>query len=174
MSGSRRSWRFLQALSALALLGVAGPGARARGEEGAEKPATALEREKARGKEFLEKAAQEEGAVKTRSGFVYLELRKGTGPRPWSTNTVRVHYTGALVDGTVFDSSVARGKPAVFNLQQVIRCWTEGMQLMKAGGKARLVCPPELAYGDQAAGGGAIPAGATLVFEVELLAVVDP
>ncbi len=153
----------------LAVLGLLCAGAPARGEEPAEKKPSALEQEKARGKAFLEQAAQEEGAVRAKSGFVFLEEQKGTGLRPWPTNTVKVHYTGRLIDGKVFDSSVERGKPAVFELQHVIRCWTEGLQMMKAGGKAKLVCPPDLAYGDQASGG--IPAGATLVFEVELLAV---
>lgn len=171
----RGPWWSLPAARALAVLCAACLGAAARGEEPAkpEKPASALEREKARGREYLEKAAREQGAVKTKSGFVYVELKKGTGPRPWASNTVKVHYVGTLVDGKVFDSSVARGEPAVFPLKQVIRCWTEGLQLMKAGGKAKLVCPSDLAYGDGAAGGGAIPGGATLVFEVELLAVVD-
>lgn len=171
----RGSWRSLPAVRVLAILCALGLGAAARGEEPAkpEKGGSALEREKARGREYLEKAAKEEGAVKAKSGFVYVELRKGTGPRPWASNAVKVHYVGTLVDGKVFDSSVARGQPAVFPLNQVIRCWTEGLQLMKVGGKAKLVCPSDLAYGDGAAGGGLIPGGATLVFEVELLAIVD-
>jgi FKBP-type peptidyl-prolyl cis-trans isomerase FkpA len=165
MSGSRRWWRLLAVLGALAL------GPRAGAEEGAG-PAGGLEQEKARGKEYLDAAAQEDGAVRTKSGMVYIPIQVGTGLRPWPTNVVRVNYTGKLVDGKVFDSSVARGRPAEFSLKEVIKCWTEGMQLMKAGGKARLICPPELAYGDQKAG-GSIPAGATLDFEVELVEVVN-
>ncbi len=170
MDGSRR-WLAVQAAAVAAVLGAAVAAAGARGEEPA-KPAAGIEAEKARGKAFLEEAAKEPGAVRTKSGFVYLEVEKGTGPRPWPSNKVKVHYVGRLVDGTVFDSSVARGQPAIFPLKQVIRCWTEGLQLMKAGGKARLVCPSELAYGD---GGmqGSIPGGATLVFDVQLLEVVD-
>lgn len=173
MGGFGHRW-IRRAIAVAALLGAGGLGAPARGEGTAAKetPVAALAREKARGKEFLEKAAQEEGAVRTKSGFVYVELSKGTGVRPWASNTVKVHYVGSLVDGTVFDSSVARGEPAVFPLKSVIQCWTEGLQRMKAGGKAKLVCPAEVAYGD----GGMppkVPGGATLVFEVELLEVVD-
>ncbi len=167
-SGSRR-WVKVAGLLAGALLAV-GAGPAARAEE--EAPAAALSREKASGKERLEAAAKEDGAVRTKSGLVYLELRKGTGVRPWASNTVKVHYVGTLVDGTVFDSSVARGRPAVFPLKQVIRCWTEGLQLMKVGGKAKLVCPSELAYGDAGMPAGGIPGGATLTFEVELLEIV--
>jgi FKBP-type peptidyl-prolyl cis-trans isomerase FkpA len=163
--------RFWTAIGLAALLGAGGLAAQARGAE-KETPAAALAREKARGKEYLDQAAQEEGAVKTKSGLVYIELTKGTGVRPWASNTVKVHYVGTLVDGKVFDSSLARGEPAVFPLKKVIPCWTEGMQRMKAGGRAKLICPPELAYGD----GGmppSVPGGATLIFEVELLEVVD-
>lgn len=169
---TRRWWRAVVVGSLLAL-GVAGQAAPARAEEAKPAAKPGLEQEKARGKEYLEKAAKEEGAVRTKSGFVYLELRKGTGVKPWASNTVKVHYVGTLVDGKVFDSSVARGQPAVFPLKQVIRCWTEGVQMMKVGGKAKLVCPSDLAYGDGGMGGGLIPGGATLVFEVELLEIVD-
>jgi FKBP-type peptidyl-prolyl cis-trans isomerase FkpA len=168
---SRQSRWCTQVVAVLAVL-VAVAGAPARAADVPVRPSE-LAAEKARGKEFLEKAAQEEGAVKTKSGFLYFELKKGTGLRPWASNTVKVHYVGTLLDGKVFDSSVARGQPAVFPLQKVIKCWTEGLQLMKVGGKAKLVCPPELAYGDQNVADGTIPAGSTLIFEVELLAVVD-
>jgi FKBP-type peptidyl-prolyl cis-trans isomerase FkpA/FKBP-type peptidyl-prolyl cis-trans isomerase FklB len=132
--------------------------------------ATAATTEKKAGTAFLEKAAAEPGAAKQPTGFVYREVKAGTGPSPKTTDKVKVHYTGTLIDGTVFDSSVQRGEPATFPLNQVIPCWTQGLQLMKAGGKAKLVCPSELAYGD----GGSPPrikGGSTLVFDVELLSI---
>jgi FKBP-type peptidyl-prolyl cis-trans isomerase FkpA len=125
----------------------------------------------AAGKEFIDKAAKEKGAVKTGSGLVYLSLKDGTGPAPAATDKVKVHYRGTLVDGKEFDSSYKRGQPAEFPLNGVIKCWTEGLQMMKTGGKARMVCPPEIAYGERGAG-ALIPPNATLVFEVELLEVL--
>ena len=127
--------------------------------------------EKASGAEFLSKAAIEKGAVKTPAGFVYQEVAPGKGATPAATDTVKVHYKGTLTDGTVFDSSIDRGQPAVFPLNQVIPCWSQGVAMMKVGGKARLVCPPELAYGDRGAPPKIKP-GSTLVFEVELLDIV--
>jgi FKBP-type peptidyl-prolyl cis-trans isomerase len=127
--------------------------------------------QKKSGEEFLLKAAAEEGAVRTASGVVYKELRGGSGPSPTATDKVRVRYTGRLVDGTVFDSSADGDAPAELDLARVIPCWTEGVQKMKVGGKGRLVCPPDTAYGDQGAP-PVIPGGATLVFEVELLDIV--
>jgi len=127
--------------------------------------------EKASGAEFLSKAAIEKGAVKTPAGFVYQEVAPGKGATPAATDTVKVHYKGTLTDGTVFDSSIDRGAPAVFPLNQVIPCWSQGVAMMKVGGKARLVCPPELAYGDRGAPPKIKP-GSTLVFEVELLDIV--
>lgn len=124
----------------------------------------------ARSKEYIERAAKEKGALKTPSGLVYKSLREGTGASPTAADTVKVHYRGTLIDGREFDSSYAAGKPAEFRLDQVIKCWTEGVPRMKAGGKARLICPPDIAYGER--GSGIIPANATLVFEVELLEVV--
>jgi FKBP-type peptidyl-prolyl cis-trans isomerase FkpA len=121
-------------------------------------------------KTFLEKAATEKGAVKTGSGLVYKSLKEGTGASPAATDRVKVHYRGTLPDGTEFDSSYKRGTPAEFPLNGVIPCWTEGVQKMKVGGKAQLVCPPEIAYGNRGAG-KVIPPNATLVFEVELLGV---
>ena len=121
-------------------------------------------------KEFMEKAAGEKGAVKTDSGMVYLSLKEGEGNSPVSTDTVKVNYRGTLPDGKEFDSSFKRGKPAEFRLDGVIKCWTEGLQRMKVGGKAKLVCPSTLAYGEAGAGDLILP-GATLVFEVELLDV---
>jgi FKBP-type peptidyl-prolyl cis-trans isomerase FkpA len=126
------------------------------------------EKEKTAG--FRDAAAKEAGAVKTASGLVYRTITPGHGPSPKATDKVSVHYTGTLTDGKVFDSSIQRGQPAEFQLNQVIPCWTEGVQRMKVGEKARIVCPPELAYGDRGAGPDIGP-GATLVFDVELLAI---
>lgn len=129
--------------------------------------AAAAAEEKKVGKAFLDKAAAEAGAVKTASGMVYKEIKAGTGAVPKPTDMVKVHYHGTLTDGTVFDSSVKKGQPVEFPLNGVIPCWTEGVQKMKVGGKARLVCPSDLAYGDNGRPG--IKPGATLNFEVELL-----
>ncbi len=128
------------------------------------------DREKTASKAYLAKAAAEPGATKTDSGMIYREQRAGTGASPKETDTVRVNYRGTLIDGTEFDSSYKRNEPAQFPLNGVIKCWTEGLQKMKPGGKATLVCPSDLAYGDQ--GRPSIPGGATLVFEVELLDIV--
>jgi len=128
------------------------------------------EKAAAAGKDFLEKAAGEKGAVKTDSGLVYASLRDGTGASPGEKDTVKVHYRGTLTDGKEFDSSHKRGEPTEFPLNGVIKCWTEGVARMKVGGKARLVCPPSLAYGERGAG-ASVPPHATLVFEVELLEV---
>ena len=106
------------------------------------------------------------------SGLVYRVLKDGNGPSPVATDVVRVHYRGTFPDGREFDSSIARGQPAEFPLDRVIKCWTEGVQCMKVGGKAQLVCPPGIAYGERGTPGGPIPPNATLHFEVELLAIV--
>jgi len=132
--------------------------------------AAAAETEKKAGEAFLAKAASEPGAKKTASGLVYSVITEGTGPSPAETDTVKVHYHGTLPDGTVFDSSVDRNEPATFPLNGVIPCWTEGVQLMKVGGKSRLICPSSIAYGDRGAPPDIKP-GATLVFDVELLAI---
>ncbi|HEX4986215.1 MAG TPA: FKBP-type peptidyl-prolyl cis-trans isomerase [Burkholderiales bacterium] len=108
---------------------------------------------------------------KTASGALITTIKEGKGPSPKATDTVKVHYTGTLVDGTVFDSSVQRGQPATFPLSKVIKCWTEGLQEIKVGGKAKLVCPASIAYGDRGSP-PVIKSGATLVFEVELLEIV--
>jgi FKBP-type peptidyl-prolyl cis-trans isomerase FkpA len=125
------------------------------------------EQQKVASQAYLDKAAAEPGAVKTSSGLIYRELRPGTGASPKPTDTVKVNYRGTLVDGTEFDSSYSRNEPAQFPLNRVVPCWTEGLQLMKVGGKATLVCPSSLAYGDQGRPG--IPGGAALIFEIELL-----
>lgn len=110
------------------------------------------------------------GPVTTASGLVYQSLKEGNGTSPKASDTVRVHYRGTLTDGKEFDSSYKRGQPAEFPLGGVIKCWTEGVQMMKPGGKARLTCPASIAYGERGAG-GVIPPNATLVFEIELLEV---
>ena len=119
----------------------------------------------------LAKAAAEAGASVAPSGLVYRSLKDGKGPQPEATDTVRVHYRGTFPDGREFDSSYKRGQPASFPLNRVIECWTEGVQRMKVGGKAKLTCPAAIAYGDKGAGGGDIPPGAVLLFEVELLGI---
>ena len=129
------------------------------------------EAEKKAAVEFLEKAAAEKGAKKTASGLIITEIKPGTGDAPKATDRVKVHYHGTLRDGTVFDSSVKRGEPATFPLNGVIPCWTEGLQLMKVGGKSKLVCPSAIAYGDRGSP-PVIKPGAPLVFEVELIEIV--
>jgi FKBP-type peptidyl-prolyl cis-trans isomerase FkpA len=126
------------------------------------------EKQAAAGVEFLEKASREPGAVKTASGMVFKPITEGKGDSPKSSDVVRVHYRGTLIDGKEFDSSYKRGKSLEFKLDNVIKCWIEGVQMMKPGGKAKMVCPPQLAYGDKGAGEMILP-GATLAFEVELL-----
>jgi FKBP-type peptidyl-prolyl cis-trans isomerase FkpA/FKBP-type peptidyl-prolyl cis-trans isomerase FklB len=133
--------------------------------------AALAETEKKAGQAFLDKAAAEKGAKKMPSGMIITTLKPGTGPSPAAGDKVKVHYHGTLPDGTVFDSSVQRKEPATLPLDRVIKCWTEGVQQMKVGGKSRLVCPADLAYGDRGAPPRIKP-GATLVFEVELLEIV--
>jgi FKBP-type peptidyl-prolyl cis-trans isomerase len=111
--------------------------------------------------------------ITTASGLQYQVLVEGTGPRPGPNDRVQVHYVGELPDGTVFDSSRARGAPNEFSLNSIIKGWAEGLQLMRSGGTYRFTIPPELAYGEQGAG-DTVPPNATLVFEVELLEVVKP
>jgi FKBP-type peptidyl-prolyl cis-trans isomerase FkpA len=123
-----------------------------------------------KGEAFQATAAKEPGAEKTASGMIIKHLKVGTGASPAPTDTVSVHYKGTLIDGTEFDSSYKRGQPAEFPLNGVIPCWTEGVGKMKVGGKAKLVCPYKIAYGEQGRP-PQIPGGATLVFEVELLAI---
>jgi FKBP-type peptidyl-prolyl cis-trans isomerase FkpA len=116
----------------------------------------------------IDKAAKEKGAVKTPSGMVYKSIKDGSGKSPSASSTVEVNYRGTLPNGKEFDSSYKRKQSIKFPLNGVIPCWTEGVQKMKVGGKAKLVCPPELAYGSRGAGQD-VPPNATLIFEVELL-----
>jgi FKBP-type peptidyl-prolyl cis-trans isomerase FkpA len=134
--------------------------------------AAATKREHDAGAAYLTKAAGEAGAKKLESGLIFKTTKEGTGAVPTAADTVQVHYEGRFVDGKVFDSSLKRKEPATFPLAGVIPCWTEGVQQMKVGGKAQLTCPANLAYGEE----GRPPqmrAGATLVFDVELLKIVS-
>lgn len=115
-------------------------------------------------------AAKEPGAKVTASGLVIRTIKEGNGPQPTATSTVKVHYKGTFPDGNEFDSSFKRGEPIEFPLNGVIKCWTEGVALMKVGGTAKLTCPSSIAYGARGAG-GVIPPNATLVFEVALLGI---
>jgi len=135
--------------------------------------AALADKEKKAGKAYEDKAAAEKGSVRNASGMIYTPIKEGSGASPKASDTVKVHYSGTLINGKVFDSSVQRGVPATFALNQVIPCWTQGLQSMKAGGKARLVCPAGIAYGDHGRP-PMIPPGATLVFDVELLDIVKP
>jgi FKBP-type peptidyl-prolyl cis-trans isomerase FkpA/FKBP-type peptidyl-prolyl cis-trans isomerase FklB len=130
-------------------------------------------KEEKAGAAFLAKAAGEAGTKKTASGALVKMLKEGKGPSPAASDTVKVHYHGTLVDGTVFDSSVQRNEPAEFPLGHVIPCWTEALQGMKVGGKYKLTCPAEIAYGDRGSP-PTIKPGAALTFEIELLAVTPP
>ena len=133
--------------------------------------AAVAQKEKADGAAYLARAAAEKGATRTASGIVVKTLAPGTGASPTAADQVKVHYEGRFVDGTVFDSSIARNEPATFPLGGVIPCWTEAVQLMKVGGKAQIVCPSDLAYGDEGRP-PQMPGGATLVFQVELIDIL--
>ena len=122
-----------------------------------------------KGKKFLEENAKKKGVTVTKSGLQYEVISEGKGPKPKATDMVKVHYTGTLIDGTKFDSSVDRKEPAEFPLDHVIPGWTEGVQLMNVGSKYKFYLPSELAYGAQ--GAGSIPANSVLIFEVELLSI---
>jgi FKBP-type peptidyl-prolyl cis-trans isomerase FkpA/FKBP-type peptidyl-prolyl cis-trans isomerase FklB len=133
--------------------------------------ALAAEKEKKSGADYLAKVAAEPGIQKTESGALVKITKEGSGAMPTAADTVKVHYQGTLIDGTVFDSSIKRNEPATFALSGVIKCWTEGLQKIKVGGKARLVCPSAIAYGDRGSP-PVIKPGATLIFDVELLDIV--
>ena len=135
-----------------------------------EREARAVEIEAVAAAEFLAAEASKKGATKTESGLIYSVIKAGNGASPAATDKVRVHYHGTLRDGTVFDSSVERDEPAEFPLNRVIACWTEGVAMMKEGGKSLLICPADIAYGNRST--GRIPAGAALSFEVELIEVL--
>ena len=135
--------------------------------------ASVAETEKKDSASFLEKIGKEKGAEKTASGLIYIPVKAGNGAAPKATDTVKVHYKGTLRDGSVFDSSIERGQPASFPLNRVVPCWTEGLQKMLVGGKAKLACPSNLAYGDRGAPPKIKP-GAALLFEVELLSIEAP
>lgn len=140
------------------------------------KAMTALQEEKSKveienGKKFLEENSKKEGIQVTESGLQYIHETVGDGDSPEATNKVTVHYRGTLLDGTEFDSSYKRGEPISFGLNQVIPGWTEGLQLMKIGGKTTFYIPENLAYGARPNPGGPIPPYATLIFEVELLGI---
>lgn len=124
------------------------------------------------GNAFLESNKSKEGVVTTESGLQYEVLEEGSGPSPEADDRVRVHYHGTTIDGTVFDSSVERGEPAVFGVGQVIPGWTEALQMMKVGGKWKVYIPSDLAYGERGAGGDIGP-NSVLIFEVELLEIVE-
>jgi FKBP-type peptidyl-prolyl cis-trans isomerase FkpA len=134
-----------------------------------ERMSAAAGAEKQASEAWVAEMASQPGAERSASGVVFISMTEGSGENPTAASTVRVHYHGTLRDGTVFDSSVERGEPISFPLNGVIPCWTEGVQKIKVGGKAKLVCPADTAYGDQ--GSGAIPGGAALAFEVELLGI---
>ena len=123
------------------------------------------------GKAFLEENGKKEGVVTTKSGLQYEVLTEGTGKQPKATDTVRCHYEGSLINGSIFDSSYKRGEPAEFGLSQVIPGWTEGVQLMKEGAKYRFYIPDVLGYGENGAG-SSIPPYSTLIFDVELIKVL--
>jgi FKBP-type peptidyl-prolyl cis-trans isomerase FkpA len=136
----------------------------------AERAAAAAKKSEAQGEALLARAAAEKGATKGAGGIIFRSLHAGSGASPKATDTVTVNYRGTLPDGKEFDSSYKRGKPADLPLEGVIKCWSSGLQMMKVGGKAKLTCPPETAYGERGAG-GVIPPNATLTFEVELVAI---
>ena len=147
-------------------LDVYGPRIQALAEE---RMSASANEEKSASEAWVTEQAALPGAERSATGVVIIPMTVGTGENPTAASTVRVHYHGTLRDGTVFDSSVQRGEPISFPLNGVIPCWTEGVQKIKVGGKAKLVCPADTAYGDQ--GSGSIPGGAALAFEVELLGI---
>ncbi len=140
---------------------------------GQERAKGAAEVEKKDAQAFLDKMGKEKGAQKFDSGLIIIPIKEGSGESPKATDTVKVHYHGTLRDGTVFDSSVDRGTPATFPLNRVVPCWTEGVQKLKVGGKAKLICPSSIAYGDRGAPPKIKP-GAALAFDVELISIEKP
>jgi FKBP-type peptidyl-prolyl cis-trans isomerase FkpA/FKBP-type peptidyl-prolyl cis-trans isomerase FklB len=135
--------------------------------------AALAQREREQGQAYLDKAASAAGATKTASGLLYVPVVVGSGPTPARSDRVKVNYEGRLTDGTVFDSSAQHGQAATLSVGGIIPCWTEALQLMKVGGKSRIVCPATLAYGDRGAPPKILP-GATLEFDIELLSIEPP
>ena len=133
--------------------------------------ATGVVKAKDAGKAYRDKAATDKDTTTTTSGIVMTTIKAGSGASPAGEDEVKVNYEGKLIDGTMFDSSIKRGQPASFKLNQVVPCWTEALQHMSVGGKAKVICPSELAYGD-AGRPPTIPGGSTLIFQVELLDIV--
>jgi len=133
--------------------------------------ASKFEEHKTEGETFLAENAKKAGITTTASGLQYEVIEEGTGVKPTSSDTVKVHYHGTLIDGTVFDSSISRGLPATFGVHQVIKGWTEALQLMPVGSKYRLYIPQDLAYGAHPHPGGAIKPYMALIFDVELIAI---
>ena len=164
----------VMAMAALLLTGMASCNGNSSSNENTEQTTPdygqQIKDNKTIGREFMEQNAKNDSVVQTQSGLQYMVLKEGTGAKPGATDTVTVHYTGKLLDGTVFDSSVERGEPATFALDQVIPGWTEGLQLMSEGSKYRLFIPSELAYGSNGAGDLILP-NSTLIFDVELIKV---
>lgn len=165
---------FFIVMSALMMAGMASCGNNTSSNENAEEAKAdytqQIKDNKTLGREFMEENAKNDSVVQTTSGLQYMVLKEGTGAKPGPTDMVTVHYTGRLLDGTVFDSSVQRGEPATFALNQVIPGWTEGLQLMSEGSEYRLFIPSELAYGSKGAGELILP-NATLIFDVQLIKV---
>jgi len=164
---------FVIAMTALMMAGMASCGSNTSSNENTEEVADygqQIKDNKTLGREFMEQNAKNDSVVQTQSGLQYMVLKEGTGAKPGAEDTVTVHYTGKLLDGTVFDSSVERGEPTSFPLNAVIPGWTEGLQLMSEGAKYRLFIPSELAYGSKGAGDKILP-NATLIFDVELIKV---
>ena len=164
----------VMAIAALLMTGMASCGGNSSSTENTEETTPdygqQIKDNKTLGREFMEQNAKNDSVVQTQSGLQYMALKEGTGAKPSATDTVTVHYTGKLLDGTVFDSSVERGEPATFALDQVIPGWTEGLQLMSEGSEYRLFIPSELAYGSKGAGDKILP-NATLIFDVQLIKV---
>ncbi len=167
----------VMAMAALFMLGMASCGNNADANKNVETNTEEVAEENVEikdnltiGREFLEENAKNDSVTVTESGLQYMVLKEGNGAKPGPTDEVTVHYTGRLLDGTVFDSSVDRGEPATFPLNRVIPGWTEGLQLMSEGSKYRLFIPSELAYGEKGAGNDILP-NSTLIFDVELIKV---
>ena len=166
---------FSIALAAMLMAGMASCGGNSTSSTETTEEATPdygqqIKDNKTLGREFLEQNAKNDSVVQTQSGLQYMVLKEGTGAKPGPTDEVTVHYTGKLLDGTVFDSSVERGEPATFPLDKVIPGWTEGLQLMSEGSRYKFFIPSELAYGSKGAGNQILP-NSTLIFDVELLKV---